>query len=88
LESAWKVRVSIIHIDIATALAAKMRARSFFDTNATLLALLALAGGLHALPLTRRQTNYTQNAVTAAQRLNNDWYSASTGRWQNLWWNS
>ncbi|KAK4575165.1 hypothetical protein LTR86_001017 [Recurvomyces mirabilis] len=56
-----------------------------------LVALLALSAKIHAAPLAPRQTSrqdYINNAMSAKDVLINDWYDASTGRFQNLWWNS
>ncbi|KAM5348208.1 hypothetical protein ACJ41O_008032 [Fusarium nematophilum] len=41
-----------------------------------------------ARPEARAVTTYTEQAYTAIDRLNADWYNAATGIWDNAWWNS
>lgn len=60
-------------------------------TTAMLPVLLSLPSTIRALPIMARATSqatYISNAVSAVGVLNNDWFSASTGLWENLWWNS
>jgi len=56
---------------------------------ASILAALSLPI-VHALPLYPRATSrstYLINALNSAKVLS-EWYSESSGRWQNAWWNS
>ncbi|KAJ4270273.1 hypothetical protein NW762_001949 [Fusarium torreyae] len=39
-------------------------------------------------PEARAVTTYTEKAVTAIQKLNEDFYNSGTGIWDNAWWSS
>jgi hypothetical protein len=39
-------------------------------------------------PEARDVSTYTEKAVTAIQRLNDDFYNSATGVWDNAWWSS
>lgn len=56
------------------------------------LALAALSAAVRAAPLQprviRTQSTYMNYAISAANRLNSNWFDTTNGLWQSDWWNS